>query len=470
MKNKKPKKNTHVFRNRSGLFTLLLLLCIIGMLIPLLFRIDTLTKEQCYQTLTASTKEVNDKFESNFNTNRSSLRLLSKVISQEENLNSGAVNEIMTAYSLSSLVSNLAILTPENTIIQIRGGNIENNNLMDYETEAALGEHVSALQPALTSPDQKILRSFVSITKSRKTIGLLFLELNPAAIASAWVPEIYDHSASYCVVDRSTGEILINSMMGRFRNLEDFSSEKLINHLKNGDEGFMQMDVEQQEEDIFVSYMPMNIENWEIMVTVPEDSVFAMANRLHSSLQIFVVAMAALLVAYLILMIYNNRRSIAAAEKQANMDVLTGLQNRNRYEAFCCTLDGRIKDFSCIYIDVNGLHEINNNKGHLAGDQMLRFIADTLKIVFGEDTVYRIGGDEFIVFQKNRTEQELLEDLNQVYAEVEKNDYHVSAGVCSHSTEKSVNEMVKSAEKKMYAEKKLYYERIGKQVRNNIDE
>lgn len=63
-------------------------------------------------------------------------------------------------------------------------------------------------------------------------------------------------------------------------------------------------------------------------------------------------------------------------------------------------LQVRKKRLACIYIDANGLHEINNARGHLAGDQMLRFIADTLKVSFGEEALYRIGGDEFVVFSE----------------------------------------------------------------------
>ena len=63
--------------------------------------------------------------------------------------------------------------------------------------------------------------------------------------------------------------------------------------------------------------------------------------------------------------------------QEALSDALTNLGNRNRFEktiqAFefdkhgCGTL-------GCIYIDVNGLHEINNHLGHQAGDRMLKTI------------------------------------------------------------------------------------------------
>ena len=52
----------------------------------------------------------------------------------------------------------------------------------------------------------------------------------------------------------------------------------------------------------------------------------------------------------------------------------------------------------CVYIDANGLHELNNERGHEAGDLMLRFVADSLMEQFPRGSLYRVGGDEFVVF------------------------------------------------------------------------
>lgn len=52
----------------------------------------------------------------------------------------------------------------------------------------------------------------------------------------------------------------------------------------------------------------------------------------------------------------------------------------------------------CVYIDANGLHELNNERGHEAGDLMLRFVAESLMEQFPKGSLYRVGGDEFVVF------------------------------------------------------------------------
>ena len=86
-------------------------------------------------------------------------------------------------------------------------------------------------------------------------------------------------------------------------------------------------------------------------------------------------------------------------ERLGIIDSMTGLKNRNCYEQ---TLDSYAEKCSndslcCLYMDVNGLHILNNTLGHSAGDEMLIYIANSIKKLFGTDDAYRIGGDEFVV-------------------------------------------------------------------------
>lgn len=60
----------------------------------------------------------------------------------------------------------------------------------------------------------------------------------------------------------------------------------------------------------------------------------------------------------------------------AENDQTTGLRNRNAYEREQNDIPGRCRrTLSCVYMDINGLHELNNAMGHQAGDIMLREVA-----------------------------------------------------------------------------------------------
>lgn len=449
--------------------TVILILAIGILLVSYIVRTNLVIKQQCYTELSASTKEAMEDLEKHFRDDRINLRTLARVIAETDSMNSLDVNHYLSIYDVNSLISNIAILTPENTCIQLRGKNTDTTGILDFETESLLGEHISGLQPSLTNPDTMVIRSFVPIRKNGKTIGLLYAEMIPSNVARAWSPSIYNGACEFCVINRTTGNCLLNNWDRDIKNLTDLQSQEFAESLRNGETAFQEMTLDTGEK-LYVSYMPMELENWEILVCISKTDVFANAQEVQNSMAWFLGGEAILLLVYLIWMLHASRRAIANAEKHANIDILTGLQNRNRYEAYCKQIEQHVKDLVCIYIDANGLHEINNSKGHLAGDQMLRYIADTLKVQFGEDTVYRIGGDEFVVFQKGSDAVQVEAALQNVHAEIERNAYHVSAGYCIGTQDSTLKKIIKTAEVNMYEEKRRYYEKIGKKIRNSLEE
>jgi len=468
----KQSKNENIgsFQTFSFILTIIFIAVIIFIMSVHVSNVTKITKKQSYEQLSSATEEVMNKIEENFRNDRVNLRLLSKVIAEEDNFDSLNVSTYLSIYDTNSLISSVSILTPENKVIKRRGSTINADGILDYKTEVLKGEHISGLQPSLTDTSSMVIRSYMPIRKNGKTIGLLFAEMIPENIGRAWSPMIYNDNVSFCIAERKTGEILVNTWDPYITNVSQLNYGSLSKNITDGKTGFKAITNNMTKQNIYISFMPMLIEDWEIFVTVSEDKVFESVQGIKVSLNKMIIVEAILLLVYFLLMLNNTKKSVEATEQSANLDALTGLPNRNRYEKYCKSLDGKTDDISCVYIDANGLHEINNTRGHLAGDQMLRFIADTLKVEFGENNVYRIGGDEFVVFQRKKLRIELELILRRVHSEIRRNDYHISSGLGIGGEGIALNEMIKTAEKNMYEEKRKYYESKGLQVRNKMEE
>ncbi len=154
-----------------------------------------------------------------------------------------------------------------------------------------------------------------------------------------------------------------------------------------------------------------------------------------------------------------NKNHLNKTELAATTDSLTGVLNRVVYKRDLLDFDKeRPEKFSCSFIDVNELHFRNNKYGHAAGDEMLLYIANTLKEVFYGHKVYRMGGDEFLVFTQG-IEQETVKDcIEQVIAQLEPMDYHVAIGLSYRNQNTNTEEMVREAEIRMYEAKAQYYQ------------
>lgn len=144
-------------------------------------------------------------------------------------------------------------------------------------------------------------------------------------------------------------------------------------------------------------------------------------------------------------------------------DGLTGLNNRNLYEQSLPGYPARCKEnLSCVFVDVDGLHELNNTRGHAAGDRMLRFVAEEMRRRFGGAHTYRIGGDEFVAFVPDCREEALSKELADLHRCVEGASYHISVGCVTEKRENiHMTDMIRDAETHMYQAKKQYYAEKG---------
>lgn len=151
-------------------------------------------------------------------------------------------------------------------------------------------------------------------------------------------------------------------------------------------------------------------------------------------------------------------------------DVLTKLYNRSFYTEELHRLERAIiRPVSAIFIDMNGLKEINDNHGHDAGDELLRRMGNILNRTIANTgfTASRIGGDEFVVLMQGAnnttvqstlmTIQELLNIDNQYYST---HMISLSMGFASTDKKESIADMLKRADLAMYKQKKDYYEHL----------
>lgn len=142
--------------------------------------------------------------------------------------------------------------------------------------------------------------------------------------------------------------------------------------------------------------------------------------------------------------------------KLAYTDDLTGLLNRASYNKRVREIEKKKKTdgYGIILIDVDNFKQINDTKGHLEGDAVLKYVANTLKEIFSLPCfkVYRIGGDEFAVIASNVTEDDIICYMMNVRNVLEKNgDIRLSKGYSVIQSD--VKAAFKYADEMLYADK-----------------
>jgi len=148
-------------------------------------------------------------------------------------------------------------------------------------------------------------------------------------------------------------------------------------------------------------------------------------------------------------------------------DLMTCARNRNMYERVMDSYSQKCKQFlTCVYVDVNGLHALNDAKGHKAGDVMLQTVARALLEHFGSEHVYRIGGDEFVAFAPDVEEEKVKWDMRRIADVLAASGYDISVGTaCGLEGEMDLRQMLTQAEQEMYHQKQIYYQQPGRERR-----
>ena len=93
----------------------------------------------------------------------------------------------------------------------------------------------------------------------------------------------------------------------------------------------------------------------------------------------------------------DRRESHEKLHRLSFEDTLTSVYNRNKFNQDIEEYHQKpVEDIGVAYFDINGLKEVNDTKGHAAGDKLVKNAATGINSVFIGDT-YRIGGDDFVV-------------------------------------------------------------------------
>ncbi len=137
------------------------------------------------------------------------------------------------------------------------------------------------------------------------------------------------------------------------------------------------------------------------------------------------------------------------------VDPLTGAYNRRKLREYADSLE----EGFVIFIDIDGFKDINDRWGHSVGDLYLVRVADSLKKVFREEGIFRIGGDEFLVVFSGADRKMLEERIERFRKILNERSWlpvsvSVSVGIAPFGRENTFSEALHVADKLMYGEKR----------------
>ena len=611
------KKETIFHWQKSIFITTFLILLLGAASYFMASHINELEEDYCFDNLHDAVETLSNDINACIERDRSGLRTIANMIAEYDDLDPERIKNLLSSYDSQSMLSQLAVLLPDNTVLLQDGTSIDADGILSFSHEAALGEHITDEENSLLETDLPILRNYVPVIQNGQTIAMLYGTISLDTLPDLWNhPAIYDGHAAIYLINADNGNFLVDTWHKTLGNIYDlgqrkmkmgYRPEQLTEDLAAGKSGHVVFVSKTVGEYLYFYYEPIPINNWTLALSVPESIAFARADSIKQLLYHFAAFECVCFVLYFIWMffyikhevydrqkrvefidyihdvestlftahqkeeniktalkrigsmttaetvffkiyveekfyywneaktmpadvqsllnenglipaapdthkdlitiqitdvnnepigylgacnmkhkwhstellnavalgfsmLYHNMRSYSIIQKMGTIDTMTGLLNRNSFEHRLIQYrQTPPATLTCIYADVNGLHDMNNTQGHKAGDEMLRFVGSAMQAQFGSSCTYRIGGDEFLAFTDDKTPNATEDSILHIKQLLKQRSYHVSFGVNRLRDGETVDHLIKTAEQKMYREKRSYYEKLGIPARIDAD-
>ena len=176
---------------------------------------------------------------------------------------------------------------------------------------------------------------------------------------------------------------------------------------------------------------------------------------------------------YFLMLTYLRTESEQQLSQLSYFDTLTSFYNRNRYIKDTTSLEDYSGPLGIVYLDVNGLKDINDRLGHAYGDKALVECARQMREIFEGADYYRIGGDEFVIICPGIDQIQFESKAASLRRCFESNELcHAAIGAQWDRRAQDLQQVIAQADAQMYEDKKEFYRRnpISNRYRHLNDE
>lgn len=436
-------------------------------------------EDQCWQELSTTATTVKKEIATKFQDEITKLHLMEEIILSHQFFSAEDIGELyLDVVQPTTIFARIDILYPNDTLVS-NGEAISVEEQLDYEELARDGERMSRRQTDFITGEQYVYY-ILPITQEDSVPLILIAALDTNRLSEIFQPLIYNGQANICIVDAVDGSYIMDSWHKTLGNAyedksremlpgyEDVDAKEALRTMQTGAAAFWSQTTGNA---MYLYFTPLEQFDWQLSIFAQENVLFEKMNQLR---QIFLASSIteAILIALYFWIHFRNvkklERSYEYIQKQSeevirisNTDLLTSIHNRNKFNEDLSRWEMQPPEkMGVVYLDLNGLKQINDTQSHEAGDRYLQKAAQLISGTFS-GSAYRVGGDEFVILASDMDSELFKEKLKELQSLMEMFSVSSSIGSWWGSNFNDLNKALKVAEKNMYEQKEAFYREKG---------
>lgn len=280
-------------------------------------------EQQCYDILRKTAENLGKEIKNNTYNNQEQLEIIADVIASRGNADSDQTKHILKSYMTRGEISHLEVLLPDNRVITCDGNYVDASGTLSYAEEVEKGEYVSTNATVdISCGDKKVLKSAVPILQEGETIGILYGITEVNSLPLYYVADSYGENASIYLIDGDSGDFIMDTWHLSLGNIADWSKHKVKGQktseidtdIKSGKSGYLAGYSERVKENMYLYYTPVGINNWSVMLSIPESTVMKIARQIEHAMYGMAIITVAILVAYFVWLLALRKKDIERVE------------------------------------------------------------------------------------------------------------------------------------------------------------
>ncbi len=246
--------------------------------------ISHLEEERCWQTLGDSAASISREITLRITDSENVLGLAANAIARGELMeDQQALAQYIRSITEVTVFERIDVVYPDKSVLLEDGSKTKIPTDIPFTDLALLGKHMSGRTPDLFDENKQVVNYFVPVKKEKETIAILVGVVSCEKLVDVFSTKIYKGKTHICIVDTNNGLFIMDdwhmqlediSILRRHKLMEEYQDMDIAEEIMQGKEGVVAYVSAINGKDSYMCYMPVGVDDWELLVVVQEDVAF----------------------------------------------------------------------------------------------------------------------------------------------------------------------------------------------------